>query len=303
MHRFSCVLMAFVFATPSLFAQTPITLDVWPDKVPGELISIGDEKFVPPNSPKSLAQKLLTNVSKPAITFHPAPKDKANGATVVVCPGGGYNILAIDLEGAEVVEWLNSIGVNAVLLKYRVPRRKDLPPYWAPLQDAQRTMSLVRSKASEWNLDPKRIGILGFSAGGHLSAATSNNFEKRNYKATDDIDKESCRPDFCVMIYPAYLVTRDGGLSRELMVSAKTPPTFLAHAANDPIIPDNSIFYFQTLRKLGVQGELHIYGTGGHGFGLRASDQPCSTWPKRCEEWMRTMGFLTKQSVSAEPPR
>jgi acetyl esterase/lipase len=226
-------------------ADKPLVLDVWPGKVPGENGGIGEEKATE-SKPGEKPVLRITNVTKPTLTVFPAPKDKDTGAAVLIAPGGGYNILAWDLEGEEVARWLNSIGVTGVVLKYRVPRRpnepKDKPPVTA-LQDAQRALSLLRSKAKDMGIDPARIGMLGFSAGGHLTAATSTNFDKRSYEPADDVDNVSCRPDFTVLIYPAYLTVKDKDeLAPEIRVSAETPPTFFAHAGNDPVKADNSIF-------------------------------------------------------------
>ena len=212
---------------------------------------------------------------------------------MLVCPGGGYHILAIDLEGDEVAQWLNSIGVTALVLKYRVPRRDTQPAHLAPLQDAQRAMSLVRSKASELGIDPERIGILGFSAGGHLSASASTKYNTRSYGTIDDVDLVSCRPDFAVLVYPAYLAVEGKlELNPEFKVDEKTPPAFLAHAADDPVSADSSLVWYSALTRAKSSAELHIYSTGGHGFGLRPSSDPCSTWPARCEEWMKRRGIL-----------
>jgi len=214
----------------------------------------------------------------------------------VICPGGGYNILAWDLEGEEVAAWLNSLGVTGIVLKYRVPRRpdqaKDKPPV-GPLQDAQRAVSLVRSKAAEWGIDPKRIGILGFSAGGHLTAAAAANFDRRAYDALDDVDRVSCRPDFAVLVYPGYLVEKGTDqLAPDIRVRKECPPAFFAHAADDGVPAENSVAMYRALRKAGVPAELHVYAAGGHGFGLRPSARPCSTWPQRCADWLRAQGFL-----------
>ncbi len=276
-------------------ADKPLVLDVWPGKVPGEKGDIGEEKILE-QKPNEKQVKRLTNVTKPTITIFRPAKDKDTGASVVIAPGGGYHILAWDLEGEEVAQWLNSIGVTGIVLKYRVPRRpsdpKDKPPI-GPLQDAQRAMSLVRSKAKDWGLDPKRIGILGFSAGGHLAAAASTNYDKRAYEPIDEIDKVSCRPDFSVLVYPAYLQAKDKDeLMPDIRVNAESPPTFFAHASNDGVKSDNSVIMYLALKRAGVPAEMHIYTTGGHGFGLRPSDQPCSTWPARCADWMRSQGFL-----------
>jgi acetyl esterase/lipase len=252
---------------------------------------MGEEKFQDPNPDDKKQIKRLANVTKPTLTVYRPAKEKDNGTSVVICPGGGYSILAWDLEGEEVAEWLNSIGVTGILLKYRVPKRADLPRHVPPLQDAQRALSLVRSKAAEWGIDPQRIGMLGFSAGGHLTAAASTNYDKRAYDAIDDIDRLSCRPDFAVLIYPGGIV-EEGEMSPEIRVSQETPPAFFAHANDDPVTPENSALLYLALKRAGVSSELHIFASGGHGFGLRPSEHPCSHWPKRCEEWLKNRGLL-----------
>ena len=233
----------------------PIAL--WPQAAPGDKGDIGEEKDMTGPKDGLVAGKRvirLGNVSKPTITVYPAPRDKNTGAAVLICPGGGYSILAMDLEGTEVCEWLNSIGVTGVLLKYRVPSRKDRERYAAPLQDAQRALGLVRQRASEWGIDPRRIGILGFSAGGHLAAALSNNYEKRTYESIDSADQVSCRPDFTLLIYPAYLTVEKEGdkLAPELPVTAQTPPTFLLQTEDDGIRVETSLFYYLALKKAKV---------------------------------------------------
>ncbi|MEX0819515.1 MAG: alpha/beta hydrolase [Pirellulaceae bacterium] len=290
MYRQLLLLLLVAFTTPSIAAE-PLTLDVWPDTVPGERGDIGEEQFQPPGKGKPVQR--LANVTKPTITVYRPAKEKDTGTAVLICPGGGYNILAWDLEGTEVAEWLNSIGVTGIVLKYRVPRRQDREKHAAPLQDAQRGMSLVRKHASQWGLEPTRIGILGFSAGGHLSAAASTNYDKRHYDANDEIDGISCRPDFALLIYPAYLTEGDG-LAPEIRVTADSPQTFFAHASDDGISSENSIAMYLALKKAKVPSELHIYASGGHGFGLRASEHPASTWPQRGEQWMRSRGLLNK---------
>ena len=274
-----------------------MVVDVWPGKAPGEKGDIGEEKFLDQKAGEKQVKR-LTNVSRPTLTIFRPAKDKDTGAAVVICPGGGYNILAWDLEGEEVAAWLNSIGVTGIVLKYRVPRRptdaKGEPPI-GPLQDAQRAMSLVRTKSKEWGIDPKRIGILGFSAGGHLAAAATTNYDQRAYEALDDVDKQSCRPDFAVLVYPAYLVAKDKDeLTPQIKVTKETPPVFFAHAGNDGVKAENSVVMYLALKKAGVPAELHVYSTGGHGFGLRKSDNACSTWPDRAGEWLKALGFLKK---------
>jgi acetyl esterase/lipase len=254
--------------------------------VPGETKEIAAEKIS--GKPGS---RNLTNVSKPTITvYRPAP-EKNTGVAIVVAPGGGYRVLAWDHEGEAVAAWLNSLGITGVLLKYRVPRRPDNPK--AALQDAQRAMSLTRSKAEEWGIDPKRIGMLGFSAGGHLTAWTATNFDQRSYDAIDSADRVSCRPDFAIMIYPGGVVQRGSDqLSPDIRVTKDTPPSFFVHAGNDKVSPENSVLTYLALKKAGVPAELHVYSTGGHGFGMRQSKNPVATWPKRCEEWLRVQGIL-----------
>jgi acetyl esterase/lipase len=294
--RNACSLI-FLFTIPiTAAAQAPATLDVWPGKPPGETGAIAAEKITE-NKPGERKLKLITNVTTPTITVYRPPQGKDTGTAVVICPGGGYSVLAMDLEGEEVASWLNSIGVTGIVLKYRVPRRKDQPPHALPLMDAQRAMSLVRSHAKEWRIDPERIGILGFSAGGHLAAATSTNFDKRQYEPIDDIDKVSARPNFTVLIYPAYLAKNDQ-LSPEIRVSKESPPTFFAHAGNDGIGPENSIAMYLALKRAGVPAELHVYTNGGHGFGLRPTPTSAApTWPARCEEWLRVRGLLAKKPL------
>ncbi len=273
------------------FAADPmLTLDVWPGKVPGETGQIAAEGSKTQPGPGGNIT-IISNVSKPTLAVYKPTKEKDTGAAVVICPGGGYSILAYDLEGTEVADWLNSIGVTGIVLKYRVPARPNLPRWEPPLQDAQRAISLVRSKATEWGIDPKRIGLLGFSAGGNLTAVASTHFDKRAYEAIDDADKLSCRPDFGVLIYPAWLENGDSVVP-EVPVTAQTPPMFLAHANDDPINAESSVMMYLALKRAKVPAELHLFAKGGHGFGLRKSDHPCSEWPQRCEEWMKSQGLL-----------
>src|SRR5581483_674707 len=269
MKAISC-LVALAFTT-TLFAAEPIRL--WPRGAPGEKGGLGPERDTSKPNDGLVAGKpviRLGNVGDPTITVYAPSAEKNTGAAVVVCPGGGYTILAMDLEGTEICDWLNSIGVTGVLLKYRVPARPGQPRYLAPLQDAQRALSLTRERAAEWKTDPNRIGILGFSAGGHLSAAASCRFDERAYEANDDADHVSCRPDFTVLIYPAYLAVQkeDDRIAPELTVTSNTPPTFLVQTEDDPVRVENSLYYWQALKKAHVPAELHLFAKGGHGYGL-----------------------------------
>ena len=239
----------------------------------------------------------LGNVSRPSITLMRPAKEKDTGASVVIFPGGGYHILAWDLEGTEVAEWLNSIGVSAAIVKYRVPKRAGLEKHTAPLQDAQRAVGLVRSKAKDWGIDPRKIGALGVSAGGHLAAALCASAGKRTYERIDDADDVSCRPDFVISIHPGYLVMKDDGdkVPPEVAVTTNTPPTFLVMTQDDPVRVENVIYYFLALKQAKVPSELHVYPTGGHGYGLRRTEHFVTTWPDRATDWMRSRGLLERK--------
>ena len=219
------------------------------------------------------------------------------GAAVIVFPGGGYNVLAIDLEGTEVCDWLAAKGITCVLLKYRVPCAKtgayrDCRP---ALQDAQRTVGLVRFRAAQWKINPHKIGVLGFSAGGHMVAAMSTHFEKRLYPGVDAADRESCRPDFAIALYPGHLAApeRNFALNPDIQVSGRTPPTFLLHANDDPVDPvENSLLYYGALRKAGIPAEMHLFAKGGHAFGLRPTNAPITGWPELVEKWLAAIGII-----------
>jgi len=295
--RFLLAALIACAAPPCSIAAAPVPIKLWPKEVPGEKAPIDEEKDTSTEKSNKVAGKhviRLGNVSQPTITVHRPAKDKDTGAAVIVCPGGGYNILAYDLEGSEICEWLNSLGVTGVLLKYRVPKRPGLEKHTAALQDAQRAFGLVRSRAAEWGLDPQRIGVLGFSAGGHLAATACNNYEKRSYELVDEADKASCRPDFAVLIYPAYLTVKEQGdkVAPELPVTANTPQTFLVMTQDDGVRVESALFYYLALKQAKVPAELHLYPTGGHGYGLRPSEHGVTTWPLRAAEWMKTRGLL-----------
>ncbi len=295
----SCCLVSLLLRSVLFAADAPLVFPLWPDKAPGETNMIGEEKdMTKPGEGLVAGQRVirLGNVSKPTITLYRAPKEKDTGAAVVVFPGGGYNILAWDLEGTEVCEWLNSIGVNAVLLKYRVPKRPAFERHAPPLQDAQRALGLVRSRAQEFGFDPARIGVLGFSAGGHLAAALSASVALRTYPAVDAADAVSCRPDFSVLIYPAYLTLKDEGdkINPVTAVTSNTPPAFIAMTQDDAVRVETALFYSVALKQSGVPFELHIYPKGGHGYGLRRTENPVTAWPDRCADWMKSRGLLKK---------
>jgi len=278
-----------------------LTLPLWPGAAPGTQPNPPAESGAPTEKNGWIAGRpvlMESNVSTPTITLY-SPKSADSGvkntnAAIVVFPGGGYNVLAIDLEGTEVCRWLNSAGVTCVLLKYRVPKSGPYPKFPAALQDAQRALGMVRYHATEWHIDPHRIGVLGFSAGGHLAAAISNHFEQRLYDPVDEADDLSCRPDFAVLVYPAYLTIEDGDFAAdpELRPTANTPRTFIVQTENDPVHVENALVYYRELKNAKVPAELHIYAQGGHGYGLRRTALPVTNWPASVETWLRTTKVL-----------
>ncbi|HVY72084.1 MAG TPA: alpha/beta hydrolase [Verrucomicrobiae bacterium] len=285
------------FHLPSQAAEAPNTIPLWPGEAPGEKGDIGEEHDISKPGDGLVAGKpviRLGNVSKPTITIYRPPADHNSGAAVLVCPGGAYHILAMDLEGTEVCQWLNTMGVTAALLKYRVPERKGLEKHTAALQDAQRALGTLRQKAPDLGIDPRRIGVLGFSAGGHLATTLSNTYEKRTYPRVDDTDDVHCRPDFTILIYPAYLTLEKEGnrLAPEINVTNTTPPTFIAMTEDDDVRVENALFYYLALKNAKVPAEMHLYPSGGHGYGLRPSEHLVATWPRRVGEWMRSRGLL-----------
>jgi acetyl esterase/lipase len=289
-------LLALLVAAGARAEDKPTTLDLWPGKPPGEISAKGEERDLTTPKDNLIAGKRLIrlgHVSKPTITAY--LPEKPNGTCVIVCPGGGYNILALDLEGTEVCQWLNRLGVAAVLLKYRVPAPKKWPRHPGALMDAQRAVRLVRSKAAEWKIDPNKIGILGFSAGGHLAAVTATGKDTPAYEPIDKADEVSCRPNFAVLVYPAYLCDdKREKLSADLVVTKDTTPMFLAHAGDDPVPAEGSALLYLALKKARVPAELHVWSAGGHGYGLRKTEMPVTTWPDRCEEWLRQRGLLPR---------
>ena len=294
------VFASVVIAWPAASAAGPKETPLWPGRAPGETATLPPEADTTAADGELIAGRRvirLGNVSTPTIAIYRPDPAKDTGAAVVVCPGGGYYILAMDLEGTEVCEWLNSIGVTGILLKYRVPVREGRPRYAAPLQDAQRALGLVRSQAKELGLDPHRIGVLGFSAGGHLAAALSGSGASRSYALVDAADQVSCRPDFCVLIYPGYLTDKEKNdqLPPELAAgTANMPPTFMAMTEDDFVRVESALGYYLTLKQAKVPVEMHLYPAGGHGYGLRRTALTVTTWPDRVADWMKAAGWLQR---------
>jgi len=272
-------------------AEAPPTLDVWPGAAPAPIAAVGPEKSIP-GTPANFFPKQISNVSHPTLTvFRPAGKD--TGVAVIVCPGGGFKDLEMVKEGEDAIHWLNGIGITGILLKYRVSTPAPEPEYAEGLQDAQRALSLVRSKAAELGFKPDRIGIMGFSAGAQLSIRAGIQFAVRTYPAVDAVDAVSCRPDFAIVVYPGGLVTKDGTnmLLPDVHVPKDACQMFFAQAETDRVNSENSILTFLALKRAGVPAEMHIYAAGVHGFGLKPTTNPHGTWPKRCEEWLSGQGF------------
>ncbi len=267
---------------------------LWPDGAPG---AKGD-----------------TENDKPTLTIYLPPKEKANGTSVVICPGGGYWQLAFDHEGHKIAKWLNSNGIAAFIVKYRCKSMGYQYPY--PLLDAQRAIRTIRSGAKKFNIDPAKIGIIGFSAGGHLASTTGTRFDAGKADAKDAIDKVSCRPDFMVLIYPVITMTKEFGhsgskknllgenpdkelaesMSSELQVTSQTPPTFLVHTGEDTGVPaENSISFYLALQKAKVPAELHIFQKGGHGYDLADYLPTASAWPDMCLKWLKDIKLLEEK--------
>jgi acetyl esterase/lipase len=291
-------------AGPVFGADAPLVVDVWPGTPPEETGDIGAEKVVmSPALDRTQVEvtestRMVTNVTRPTITICRPTQETDTGTAAVICPGGGYWNLYWQLEGEEVAQWLNSLGVTGVILKYRVPRRPDEPkgePARRPLQDAQRAVSLIRSNTQEWGIHPQRIGIIGFSAGGHLAIATATSFHQRTYEPVDDVDGVSCRPDFAIPVYSGYLKAQDRNeLAPGLHVPDDTPPVFLVHGDDDLIsTPEHSVFMYLALKRAGVPAELHVYARTAHDFGVRAADRPYASWTESCANWLRDQGLLT----------
>jgi len=301
-------LICLITVTGNLFGQSKV-INLWIGKVPG---SIYNDKFnqIVDSADNWTKMRFVTN---PSLDMYPAPAEKANGTTVIICPGGGYWGLAIGHEGAQVAKWLNGLGITAFVLKYRLPddsimENKSI----GPMQDGQQALRIVRSHAKEWGINPDKIGIMGFSAGGHLASTLSTHFNEKVYEPGDST---SARPDFSLLIYP--VISMDSSIthwgsrvnllggtptpelvkhfSNELQVNEQTPPAFLALSIDDNAVPvQNSISYALALKKYNIPCELHLYQSGGHGYGLGRSANTESTWPDACRKWLETRGFISE---------
>lgn len=284
-------------ASTSAMPAPAMTLNLWPGTPPGDAKQLPPEADQTKDTDKLIAGRRiikLGNVTTPQLAvYRPAglPADAVVPA-VVICPGGGFSILAYDLEGTEVAEWLNSLGIAGIVLKYRVPVRDPAKRWLAAVQDAQRALSLVRTNAAAWKIDPNRVGILGFSAGGATAGLATLLYQTRQYTSVDAVDAASCRPDASLLVYPAYFVDqKTGRLNDEIKVPAKCPPLFFVHAWNDSVSVLNSLVLAAEVKRAGGTAALHVYPTGGHGYGLRRTEEAVTTWPERATEWLRSLGW------------
>ena len=274
-------LLAFIFLLMSLssFSQKNEIIYLWPGKVPGE-----PKEKQPPvmDKPQNDNVVRIAEVTNPAIEVFLADPAKNNKSAVIVCPGGAYRILAYDKEGTEIAGWLNKLGYSAFVLQYRIPDKKE-----GALQDAQRAIRLVRKNATKWGIDPEKTGIMGFSAGGSLSARASVLFNKRTYQPIDDCDSLSCRPSFAMLIYPAYLdLGPNKTLTPELQLTKETPPIFIFQTSDDPY-GNSALVMAGALRDAKLSVELHLFPTGGHGYGLRPEKRAAIAWPMLAEKWLQ----------------
>lgn len=296
--RFFALTLVALFSTALYAEDDRSEINIWPTGLPAGSVQLDEKKIAQLKS--ELTEERIRYVDTPTLTVFPAPPENANGCAVIICPGGGYNILAWPKEGLEVAEWFNSIGVTAFVLKYRVPRRIPDNIHWEPMQDVQRAIRVVRLQAKQWYIDPDRLGTLGFSAGGHLTVMSGVQYNTKCYDKVDEADDLSCRPDFICPIYCAYLgdgykdkVAQLGDL---VTVTKDTPPTFMAVTWDDSMRGAQSALLFARLKEHGVPAELHAYAKGGHGYGIRESENPVSKWHLHLADWLKVSGFLAAKS-------
>ena len=287
---FLAIFSFFSGHVPSCLGGDPEIISLWPEKAPGETKEIPPEGEFTEGGTRFIAGKpiyLVTNVSKPELTIYRPDPAINTGAAVIICPGGAHRLLAYDLEGTEIAQWLNSIGITGIVLKYRVPFRNPDFKCLAALQDAQRAISIVRTRSKDLGIESAKIGVMGFSAGGEVAARASLQYNARKYEKTDAADDASCRPDFSMLIYPAYLVNDSKSLLEELKPAADAPQSFMVHAWDDPVTPLSSLCLATELKKVGVSCELHLFATGGHGYGMRHVDgMPVTDWTAQATHWL-----------------
>ena len=274
-------IVVLLFISIQISAQKNKTIYLWPGQVPGE----SEAKQDPVQTDNTSGNVTrITDITNPALIVYEAEASKRNGASVIVCPGGGYSILAVDKEGYEVAEWLNSLGYTAFVLQYRVPKKQE-----GALMDVQRAIRIVRNRAKDWKINTEKVGVMGFSAGGSLSARAATRFNEKTYKAVDKIDEISSRPNFAMLIYPAYLDNGENkSLTPELTITDQTPPMFVFATADDTH-GNSALVMAGALRDAKIPVELHLLPEGGHGYGLRKGNAAGETWPKLAEVWLSNL--------------
>lgn len=264
--------------------QDVMTRQIWPKSALAANASVETERPEPDRGDSVIR---ISNITDPTIMIFRPEQSQSKTPAVIICPGGGYSYLALNKEGTKIAKWFNSIGITAIVLKYRVPNLRE-----DAFKDIQRAMRVIRSNADQWKIDPDKIGCIGFSAGAHLCARLSGDFDNKSYKSVDEKDALSARPDFSILMYPAYLVDSRNNLSREIKVSSKNPPAFIVQTQDDSVRVENSLYYYAALQKAKVSSELHLFPSGGHGYAMEAGDATVSIWPQLCEKWLRQNGFI-----------
>ena len=278
--RFGTLILGLTLCLSAQQTVAEMVLPLWPDRLDTS------RETVQPDRGDGVLR--LTDVINPSLEVFLVPPSPHPAPAVLVCPGGGYSKLAYNKEGTEIATWLNGIGVSAFVLKYRVPDNRA-----GAFADAQRAMGIIRHRAAEWNVDKSRLGVLGFSAGGHLAASVSTRYATRGYESVDDADEQSVRPDFTVLVYPAYIAADGYAVVPEIPVDGNTPPAFIVQTQDDTHYINSSIAYYTALKEGGVPAELHLFPVGGHGYGMRPSGNAVSSWPKLVARWLETTGVLT----------
>ena len=289
MSRFAVALLLCLLSCRWASAVEPIT--IWPDLAPGETTRLTGEAL-PPRAGEERPITRVEKITRPTMTVHRPPN--ANGTAVVILPGGGFTKVVPDLEGTEAAEWLNRHGVTAFVLSYRTTADRTTTGWVRPLQDAERALALVRAQAAQWGIDRERIGLVGFSAGGQVAARLLSGGEKKSYERIDDIDTTPHRPNFAILIYPWNMYdSASDGLATGIMPPANCPPTYLVHTDDDRSSSLGAVLFYAALKKQSIPAEIHVYGNGGHGYGLRpVKGSQISTWPEHATNWLQTRGFV-----------
>ncbi|MBN2589523.1 MAG: alpha/beta hydrolase [Sedimentisphaerales bacterium] len=267
--------------------ENVVVIRIWPKSTLSENAGLETESNMPSRGDDVIR---ITDITDPSITVFKSKQSQEKTPAVIICPGGGYSYLAFNKEGTKIAEWFNSLGITGIVLKYRAPNQRD-----NAFKDIQRAIRIVRDNAEGWNIDSKQIGVIGFSAGAHLCTRASGEYATNSYEPVDDKDTLSCKPDFAILMYPAYLYDGRNGLREDVKVSSQNPRTFIVQTQDDSIGVENSIYYYNALKNVGIQTELHIFPTGGHGYGMEPGENhTVSQWPKLCEKWLKQIGIIEK---------